>query len=257
MPTARRRRILGAVVASTIAHVAVLIVLALQASTLPAPVEPAGPPEAIIPILLMPKALPPPAGGAPRSNEVRLHRRAQRMPAPSVSPVAPLVTAIAPSPHAAEQPSQAAATPSPQASPPGPSQDLRAALRRGVGCANAGALKLSRAERELCDEQLGRGAASAPFLPAAIGGAKRAYYDAVAEAKKADGAPTPQRAPGVLGMFDGDSRGTNGHGPSVGCHIAFGVGPKPKPPPNALSLGPCYIEPPKGPLSTEVDITPP
>src|SRR5258708_6472607 len=82
----------------------------------------------------------------------------------------------------------------------------RAARPRGAGSANAAALGLPPAERDLGAEQLGGGAASAPFLPAAIGGAKRAYYDAVAEAKKADGAPTPQRAPGVLGMFDGDAR---------------------------------------------------
>jgi hypothetical protein len=116
---------------------------------------------------------------------------------------------------------------------------------------------MSRAERERCEEQLGRGVASAPYMPAAIAPRIRAYYDAVAEAKKPDGPPTPQVAPGRLGVFDTDGRGTNGHGPGIGCKITFGPGEKPRPLPHALKLGPCFIEPPKGPLSTEVDLTPP
>ena len=88
---------------------------------------------------------------------------------------------------------------------PGPAApDLRAALQHGViGCANAGA-GLSRTEREHCDERLGQGVASAPFLPAAIGPRIRTYYDAVALAKKPDPQPVPLRAQGSLGVFDID-----------------------------------------------------
>ena len=85
----------------------------------------------------------------------------------------------------------------------------------------------------------------------------RAYYDAVAEAKKPDPQPVPIKAPGSLGMLESDMRKTNGHLPGIGCSISFGPGEKPKKLPNALRLGPCYLEPPKGSLTPEVDITPP
>jgi len=257
MQTARRRGTTWAVAASILAHVALLVVVVLQRPTLALPpAEPAGPPEAIIPILLLPKVPPPAAGGARQPGELRLHRRPQRL-AEGPLPVAPLPSESAPI-RAAERPEPSPLGPSAPApiGPPGP--DLRLALRHGAaGCADASVAGMSRAERERCEEQLGRGVASAPYLPAAIAPRIRAYYDAVAEAKKPDGPPTPQMAPGRLGVFDVDNWGTNGHGPGVGCHIAFGPGEKPKGPPHALSLGPCYIEPPKGPLSAEVDVTPP
>jgi hypothetical protein len=116
---------------------------------------------------------------------------------------------------------------------------------------------MTRADRERCEEQLGHGVASAPFLPAAIGPRIRAYYDAVAEAKKPDPPPAPRRPIGALGRWEPDVRETNGHGIGIGCHIAFGAGQKPKAPPHALTLGPCMIEPPKGTLDPEVDIPPP
>jgi hypothetical protein len=115
---------------------------------------------------------------------------------------------------------------------------------------------MSRAERDRCDEQLGRGVATAPYLPAAIGPRIRAYYDAVAEAKKAD--PQPVRPPGIESSFgDPIPRPSNGHPPGIGCQIFFGPGAKPNPRPHALTLGPCFIEPPKGPLTPEVDVPPP
>jgi hypothetical protein len=43
----------------------------------------------------------------------------------------------------------------------------------------------------------------------------------------------------------------------IGCLIPFGPGEKPKILPHALTLGPCFIEPPKGLLDPEVDIVVP
>jgi hypothetical protein len=133
-------------------------------------------------------------------------------------------------------------------------------LRRGAaGCANADLTGMSPAERELCNERLGRNMASEPFRPAAIEARMRAYYDQVALAKAPD--PQPVRrsrmAWGPGGMYSVDDRGETGHGPSIGCKISFGVGKKPPKLPHALYLGPCYIEPPAGSLTPDVDITPP
>ena len=256
MPTAPRRRTTraAAVVLSAIAHAGLLIALLLYRPVLIIPNEPAGPPEAIIPILLLPRTPPAAAGGAPQGG-LRLHRRAPRF-APIPPPVAPVVTAGAPAPAAASL-APPTAQPSPTSSPaPGPTADLRAALRRGaVGCANRASL--SRAERDLCDERFGKGVAADAYIPAPINSLKRAYYDAVAEAKKPDGQPVPQQPPGSLGMFDIDHRGMTGHGPGIGCRVPFGPGKKPKLPSHWLTLGPCYIAPPQGPLTVEADITPP
>jgi hypothetical protein len=252
MPTARRRRTTGtaAIVASVIAHVGLLTALLLYKPVLFIPEEPGGPPEAIIPVLLMPRTPPAAAGGAPH-GQLRLHRRAQRF-AQIPPDVTPLVTAA---PVAAAPAAPAPTAPAPP-SPPMPGPDLRAALRRGlVGCANLASL--SRSERELCDERLGKGVAAEAYIPAPLEPAKRAYYDAVAAAKKPDGQPVPQRAIGSLGMFDTDPRGRTGHGPGIGCHIPFGPGKKRELPSHWLTLGPCYIAPPQGPLTVEADITPP
>jgi hypothetical protein len=255
MQTAKRRRTTWAIAASALAHVAVLILALLQRPTLPSPAdEAAGPPEAIIPILLLPRTPPLAAAGAPQPSAVRLHRRPQR-PDDTALPVAPLPAAAAPTRPSEPTPlSETAAPTAPASGPPGP--DLRLALRHGLaGCANTA--NMSHAERERCDEQLGRGVASATYMPAAIAPRIRTYYDAVAEAKKPDPQQVPLRAPGRLHALDTDVRTTNGHGPGVGCKITWGPGEKPKGPPHALSLGPCFIEPPKGSLTPEVDLTPP
>ena len=257
MQTPRRRRISWAVAASAIAHLALLVVVLLQRPVLLLPpAEPAGPPEAIIPILLLPRAPPPAAGGAARPSELRLHRRPPR-PVEGPLPVTPLSAEPAPA-RPSERPSgptvQEPAAPAP-VGPPGP--DLRLSLRHGAaGCTNAGAVGMSRAERERCDEQLGRGVATAPYLPAAIAPRIRAYYDAVAEAKRAD--PQPVRPPGIESSFgDPIPRPSSGHPPAIGCQMFFGPGARPNPRPHALTLGPCFIEPPKGPLTPEVDVPPP
>src|ERR1700760_808986 len=77
MQTARRRRTTWAISASLIAHVAVGIFLLVQHPTLVAPVSEPGPPQAIIPIVLMPRTPPPTAGHLAPSQPIRLHRRPQ------------------------------------------------------------------------------------------------------------------------------------------------------------------------------------
>ncbi|MBS0333391.1 MAG: hypothetical protein JSS35_11540, partial [Proteobacteria bacterium] len=90
----------------------------------------------------------------------------------------------------------------------------------------------------------------------------QAYFNAVAKAKAPDKPWTPIRAKGAgtFGQADlraVDIRASNDHIPMVGCAIPFGAGEKRKLPSHWLKLGPCFIAPPKGPLSVEADITPP
>jgi hypothetical protein len=180
MTTARRRRYaIRAIALSAVVHAAVLTVLWFQRPSLPADLEPAGPPEAIIPVLILPRA-PPPAAGAAAPAPIRLHRRSQRFAA-EPTPVAPLQV---PEP---KTPSQAQAPAAPSPVPPAPlTSEVRASLRLGrVGCANADALNLTRAEREACDEQFASGAKDAPFIAPAMSAAKRAELQAAGARKDA------------------------------------------------------------------------
>lgn len=113
---------------------------------------------------------------------------------------------------------------------------LRGALRRGLDCESS---LLSREEREACLARFARNLASAPRLPLDVDPAKQAYYAAVAAAK----------APG--GAWD------DGHGPKIGCKIVFGLGAaKVVRPPHSIGIGPCFIAPPRGPLTPDVDVPP-
>lgn len=183
MPAAGRGlRRYGIVAASIAAHVAVLGLLALHVPRLrtPAP-QPAGPPEAIIPVLIMPRALPPSAdAGAPAP--LRLHRRRTRY-SDAPLPVAPLV---APAPQA-EAPQAAA--------PSGPrtlllpryedtlADNARRALRGRLNCDSP---SLTRAEREACIERFAAGARSAPPMGLGIERDKATALEAVARRKEQD-----------------------------------------------------------------------
>ena len=180
MTTARRRRTISAIALSAVVHAAVLTVLWVQRPSLPADLEPAGPPEAIIPVLILPRA-PPPAAGAAAPAPIRLHRRSQRFAA-EPPPIAPLPV---PEPKAAPPPAQAPAPPSPLPPPP-LTREVRTALRLGpVGCANADALNLSRAEREACEEKFAAGARDAPYIAPPLAASKRAELQAAAARKDA------------------------------------------------------------------------
>jgi len=163
MQTAKRRRTTWAIATSVIAHLTVAIVLLLQRPMLVIPQGESGPPEAIIPILIVPKTPPPAAGRSTRPAPIRLHRRPQPF-LPPEAPTAPIAPPTPPTPAAAPAPAPGPPTFHPSPLPEGPKGDLRTALRHGtVGCANPQAVGLTRAERELCDEKFGKGAKDAAF----------------------------------------------------------------------------------------------
>jgi len=230
--------------ASAVAHIVLLAIAYAWRPTIPIPETPEVPSPDAITVQLV--RLAPAAGRQAARLPLRLHRVPQA-PSQAGPPIAPLPAAPAqPGPSTAPAATVGA--------------DLRAGLRRGAaGCANMAAVGMSRDERDGCNERLGRNATGEPFLPAAIGGRIRAYYDLVALAKAPDPQPVLRRRQvwGPGGVFSVDDRGETGHGPSIGCKIAFGVGKKPPKLPHALYLGPCYIEPPAGSLTPDVDITPP
>lgn len=145
---------------SIAAHAVVLTALALHAPMLVRPHEEAGPPEPVIPVLIMPRVPPALPGSAEKPRPIRLHRRQLRhdITTPNVEPFVPPVSVPAPRPAPARPVAQ------PRISvQPSPAAQLSAALRGGrIGCANPSLL--SAAEREKCLELLGRGAAEAPNL---------------------------------------------------------------------------------------------
>ena len=160
MPAAHRSRNIAIVAASLAVHIAVLAVLALHAPRLRIPASEPGLPEAIIPILIMPRAPPPAAAPGAKPAPIRLHRRPQRF-ATEPAPVAPLV---APVEEAAPERAGPARGPRVLTLP---SQDeavaanARKALRSRLGCDSP---TLSRAEREACMDRFAAGARDAPFL---------------------------------------------------------------------------------------------
>lgn len=217
MQRAWRRRTIIATAVSAVAHLVVLTIAALQTPMLRIPEEASGPPQAIIPILILPRA--PPAGANARPAPIRLHRRPQRN-LPVELPVAPL-PAPKPAQAAALRPAAPMAV-HPAPMPEGPKGDVKAALRHSsVGCSNALTVGLSRAERELCDESLGEGAKDAPFIPPGFGltPAKRALLDQAAAGKEAHKASMERGVPPAMvkpepADYDGDVY-TSGAGASA------------------------------------------
>lgn len=180
---------------------------------------------------------------ATRSEAAAFVPRRPALPAPSTVETLPIASA----------PTGPPAT-------PGSHGDLGAVLRAGgFGCGSEREARLSPEERARCQDKLGALALKAPLLAAPIDPAKRAYYDAVAEAYRDRGQPVPLNARGANGMFDVNDSVFPGHGPRVGCSVKFGpnAAKTPKAPPNALRAGPCFIQPPNGSLSPEVDIRKP
>ena len=97
---------------------------------------------------------------------------------------------------------------------------------------------MSDADRDACRERLASGAERTPHLDG-MPAIKLAYFTAVAKAQA-----------------DWASGRDAGHGFGMGCMAYFGPGVRPKPPPHALTLGPCMISPPRGSLDVAVDILP-
>ena len=70
--------------------------------------------------------------------------------------------------------------------PEGPKGEVRTALRASpVGCANPDAVGLTRAEREACNEQFGKGAKTAAFPGLGLSREKQAAFDQAAAHKEA------------------------------------------------------------------------
>ena len=158
MPASRRSRNIAIVAASIAAHVAVLTVVALHAPRLRIPQPEPGMPEAIIPILIMPRAPPPAAAPGSKPAPIRLHRRPQRF---ALEPL-PLKPLVAPEVEAAPQP---APSPGPKVLNVPSAEDAlaanaRKALRGRLGCDSP---SLSRAEREACEDRFASGARDAEF----------------------------------------------------------------------------------------------
>lgn len=207
MLTAERRRTRGwAIGASAAAHAVLLAVLALQRPWLAQPAWEGGPPEPIIPVLILPRTPPPTAGRETPTRPIRLHRRPQPF---APSPVAPLP--VPPMPKAATAaPAEPKAVPAfhPAPLPEGPKGDLKSTLRQSfVGCANALAVGLNKAERDLCDEKLGKGAKDVDFAGLGLAADKQRTLDAAGAKKESDyrykyGASTPSTAEGAapIGM---------------------------------------------------------
>ncbi|MDB5441673.1 MAG: hypothetical protein JWP73_49 [Phenylobacterium sp.] len=181
MPRATRRRDAVAIALSAGFHLVVLAVLASQAPVLRIPDEPSGPPQPIIPLLLLPR-VPPPASSAARPAPIRLHRRRQAFATPP--PIPPLPAPPSVESHPAAPPGPVVIHPAPL--PEGPKGDIRAALRASpVGCANPDAVGLNRTERAYCNEVLGKGAKTAPFVGLGLARDKQSDFDKAAEHNEA------------------------------------------------------------------------
>jgi hypothetical protein len=256
MPMASRRTT-WAIAASALAHLGVLVAALLQHPTLSAPAPDfAGPPQTIMPVLIMPRSRRSPDSGGPLSGGSQRYHLDRATP--PGEPLPATRGAAARVPQIPAQPALPSALAQDQPEPGLAAPDLRAALRHGaLGCANLTAVGLTRAEREDCQDQLARGVGQAPVLGIPLEPRIRAYYNAVALAKTRDPPAVP---PVNRACIPGDpppQRPGADHIPLIGCVVPFGPGEKPKLPSHWLTLGPCFIAPPKGPLTVEADITPP
>lgn len=194
MPATRTRRTYVIVAASLAAHAVLLVVVAIQTPHLRVPPQASGPPEPVIPVLIMPR-VPPPAsdpGGEP--TPIRLHRRPQRFNLDDL-PLAPLITpqAEATAQEPAEPAVRALALPRPEDAV---AERARAALRSRRNCDDPA---LTRAERVACLERFAAGARDAPFLGTGVDRDKARELEAAVRRREQDyrykrgepGPPTP------------------------------------------------------------------
>lgn len=181
MPAAGRSRKYGIVAASLAVHAALATLLVLHAPRLRMPEMRSGPPEPIIPVLIMPRT--PPAASAPdgKPTPIRLHRRQTRFSEPP--PVAPLV--VPERPQDAPRPA-ASAGPRTLAIPPyedALASNARNALRSRRNCDDP---SLSRSEREACQERFFAGGRDAPPLGLGIEAGKASDLARAALRKEQD-----------------------------------------------------------------------
>jgi len=183
MSAARRRRSIAIAVGSGAVHALVLTLVALHAPQLKVLPSTSGPPQAIIPVLIVPWVPRPSAAPGTRPAEIRLHRRPQRF-APIPDDVEPLIIARPTVARPAE-------TDGPRTAPSPPLPDplttnARTALRGRVGCANASAVGLTRAEREACEDQFAAGARDAEFKGLGLERGRDAVLHGMAQRREQD-----------------------------------------------------------------------
>jgi len=182
MPAAHRSRRYGIVAASLAVHGVLATLLVLHAPRLRIPEMRSGPPEPIIPILILPRTPPPVAQPGAAPTQIRLHRRQTRF-SEAALPVAPLVAPT--TPETAPRP---AAPPGPKTLTIPPYEDAlaanaRNALRSRRNCDDPG---LSRVEREACQERLFGGGRDAPALGLGIESGKASDLARAALRKEQD-----------------------------------------------------------------------
>ena len=178
---AQRRRLTIIAAGSAAIHAAIFAALAIHAPRLRVPPPVSATPEAVIPVLIMPRALPPTAEGR-EPTPIRLHRRTQPFNPEEELPVAPLVAPETPAeaPAAARGPAQV--TGPPVEAPI--DANAQRALRGLVGCANPSVLP--REEREKGDERLAAGARGAAPGGLGIDDEKESAFSRAAARKAAD-----------------------------------------------------------------------
>lgn len=182
MPTARGSRTYGIVAASLAGHALLATLLVLNAPRLRIPEMQSGPPEAIIPILIMPRALPPAAQPGAAPTQIRLHRRQTRFSDPT-SPVAPLVV-----PEQPDAPARPTTAPGPRTLAIQPYGDALAANARDAlrSRRNCNDPNLSRLEREACQDRLFANGRDAHPMGLGIEGDKASGLAAAAARKERD-----------------------------------------------------------------------
>jgi hypothetical protein len=173
---------LGIVAASLAGHAILVTLLVLHAPRLRAPEMSSGPPEPIIPILIMPRTPPAASAADGKPTPIRLHRRQTRFSEPP-PPVAPLVT-----PTPAETTQRPAVAAGPRLLTLPSSQDAlavnaRNALRSRRNCDDP---SMSRTEREACQERAFAGGRDAPALGLGIEAGKASDLARAALRKEQD-----------------------------------------------------------------------
>jgi hypothetical protein len=180
MQSAKRRRATGATAVSLVVHLLAGVALLSQRPAVVAE-------EPIISVLLVSRPPPPTGANLDKPAPLRLHRPQPVLP-PDV-PTAPIAPPAPPGPAAtpAPAPSHGPVALHPSPLPEGPKGQVRTALRHSyVGCANPDVVGLNRAERDFCDEKLGKGARDAKFAGLGLSADKQRLLDAAGARKEAD-----------------------------------------------------------------------
>ncbi len=166
----RRRTVVAAL--SALGHLALFAVVGLQTPQLR---EMILPDQQTVEVQLVPPVLPRQSAAAPAKAQ-------PIQPRPTPAPPKGVVTLpLPPAEPAAKGGSGIGTGYAPAPLPAAPGADLKKALRGfSPGCRMREAVGLTRAERDACDERLGRGSESATFIAPPMDPAKRAAYDAQA-----------------------------------------------------------------------------